>query len=56
MKFSSVCSYVCSDQYMYVITFMELATKFLIKVTQVVYISATAYLKAFIPWRAGIVL
>ena len=39
--------------------FVEFASKFCVKVSQVVYISATAYRKAFmfgpyLPWRVGI--
>ena len=41
------------------VTFVEFASKFCVNVSQVVYISATSYQKAFIfgplfPWRVGI--
>ena len=44
---SSVCMFVC----LFVrtsVTFVEFASKFCVKVSQVVYISATTYQKAFI--------
>ena len=44
---SSVCMFVCSFVRNSV-TFIEFASKFCVKVSQVVYISATTYQKAFI--------
>ena len=48
---SSVCMFVCSFVRLFVrnsVTFVEFASKFCVKVSQVVYISATTYQKAFI--------
>ena len=59
---SSVRMFVCSYVRLFVrtsVTFVEFTSKFCIKVSQVVYISATTYQKTFIfepylPWRVGI--